>query len=136
MGLRASAGHAQQAQDRAANAASHLHPYGHAWRIRASTHKQPVLPAGFNSFLAACATSPPVNVFAQNNGIIAFTLCASRVAGVACAFWLFVFGVLAKVVTSALCAPCLLLSPPALAVLASSCVRCGILQRLKSVCWH
>ena len=53
--------------------------------------------AGFNSFLAVCATSPPVNVFAQNNGIIAFTLCASRMAGVACAFWLFIFGVLAKV---------------------------------------
>lgn len=53
--------------------------------------------AGFNCFLASCATSPPVNVFAQNNGIIAFTLCASRVAGVACGIWLILFGVLGKV---------------------------------------
>jgi len=39
-----------------------------------------------------------VNVFAQNNGIIAFTLCASRMAGVATAIWLFLFGVLGKVI--------------------------------------
>lgn len=56
-----------------------------------------LLADGFNCFLASCATSPPVNVFAQNNGIIAFTLCASRMAGVATAMWLFLFGVLGKI---------------------------------------
>lgn len=53
--------------------------------------------AGFNSFLACLATSMPINIFAQNNGIISFTLCASRVAGVFAGLWLIVFGVVGKV---------------------------------------
>lgn len=52
---------------------------------------------GFNSFLATLATSAPINIFAQNNGIISFTLCASRVAGVCAGAWLIIFGVLGKV---------------------------------------
>ena len=52
---------------------------------------------GFNSFLACLATSIPINIFAQNNGIISFTMCASRVAGISAGIWLILFGVLGKV---------------------------------------
>ena len=53
--------------------------------------------AGFSSFIAALCTSMPINVYAQNNGIISFTLCASRTAGVAAGIWLVLFGVIGKV---------------------------------------
>lgn len=42
-------------------------------------------------------TSMPNTTFSQNNGVIALTRCASRRAGIACACWLIVFGILAKV---------------------------------------
>ena len=53
--------------------------------------------AAINSFLAVLATSLPINIFAQNNGIISFTLCASRIAGIFAGLWLILFGVLGKV---------------------------------------
>lgn len=53
--------------------------------------------AGFNSFFAGLAGSLPNTTFAQNNGVLALTRCASRRAGYACGVWLFLFGILAKV---------------------------------------
>ena len=50
-----------------------------------------------NSFLAGLFTSPPVTTFAQNNGVIAMTKCASRRAGYGCAFWLVVMGIFSKI---------------------------------------
>jgi uracil-xanthine permease len=52
---------------------------------------------GCNSFLGAIAMTLPSTTFAQNNGVIALTRCASRWAGIACGVWLICFGVLAKV---------------------------------------
>ena len=57
------------------------------------------LAAGINSFFAALAGSLPNTTFAQNNGVLALTRCASRTAGYSCGIWLFLFGVLAKVLT-------------------------------------
>ncbi|KAK9809309.1 hypothetical protein WJX73_003576 [Symbiochloris irregularis] len=56
-----------------------------------------LLADSINSFLATLATSLPINIFAQNNGIISFTLCASRIAGVCAGLWLILFGVLGNV---------------------------------------
>ena len=56
-----------------------------------------VTPAGCNSFFGAIAMTLPSTTFAQNNGVIALTRCASRWAGIACGIWLIAFGVLAKV---------------------------------------
>lgn len=53
---------------------------------------------GINSFFAALAGSLPNTTFAQNNGVLALTRCASRTAGYSCGIWLFLFGVLAKVI--------------------------------------
>lgn len=53
--------------------------------------------AGINSFFAGLAGSLPNTTFAQNNGVLALTRCASRSAGYSCGVWLFLFGVLAKV---------------------------------------
>ena len=68
--------------------------------------------AGINSFFAGLAGSLPNTTFAQNNGVLALTRCASRSAGYACGMWLFLFGVLAKVrslcVTSCAATPALL----------------------------
>ncbi|KAL3927167.1 MAG: hypothetical protein SGPRY_002953, partial [Prymnesium sp.] len=55
-----------------------------------------LLADGVNSFFAALMTSPPNTTFSQNNGVIVMTRCASRAAGLACAFWLIVFGVFGK----------------------------------------
>ena len=51
---------------------------------------------GFNSLIACLMTTPPNTTFSQNNGVISLTRCASRAAGLACAGWLMLFGVLAK----------------------------------------
>ncbi|CAB1115931.1 unnamed protein product [Ectocarpus sp. CCAP 1310/34] len=64
----------------------------HFQRIRGG-----LLGDGISSFLAALATSMPNTTFSQNNGVIALTRCASRRAGLACACWLIVFGILAKI---------------------------------------
>lgn len=39
----------------------------------------------------------PNTTFAQNNGVIVLSRCASRSAGIACGVWLILFGVLAKI---------------------------------------
>lgn len=52
---------------------------------------------GISSFLSSLMTSMPNTTFSQNNGVIALTRCASRRAGIACACWLILFGILAKV---------------------------------------
>ena len=59
---------------------------------------------GINSFFAALAGSLPNTTFAQNNGVLALTRCASRTAGYSCGIWLFLFGVLAKVMLSSVAA--------------------------------
>eukprot|EP00891_Asterochloris_glomerata_P005932 jgi/Astpho2/5932/Aster-02419 len=51
---------------------------------------------GINTFTAALAGVLPCTTFAQNNGVIALSRCASRYAGFSCGIWLFLFGVLAK----------------------------------------
>jgi hypothetical protein len=38
-----------------------------------------------------------MSIFAQNNGVIALTRCANRKAGVACAIFLIIFGILGKI---------------------------------------
>ncbi|KFY28816.1 hypothetical protein V491_00269 [Pseudogymnoascus sp. VKM F-3775] len=51
-----------------------------------------VLADGINSVIAALMTVTPMTTFAQNNGVIALTRCASRKAG----FFLLVAGIFAK----------------------------------------
>lgn len=60
-----------------------------------------LLSVGLTSLLAGLGTTLPNITYSQNNGLIALTRCASRMAGVACAGWLIIFGVLAKVRRSA-----------------------------------
>ncbi|CAM6116353.1 unnamed protein product [Calypogeia fissa] len=55
-----------------------------------------VLADGLNSFWAALATMTPVVTYAQNNGVISLSGCASRRAGYACCFWLMLLGVIGK----------------------------------------
>ena len=55
-----------------------------------------ILADGFNSLLAGLATITPMAVFAQNNGVIALTRCASRCAGYFACFLLIVMGIFAK----------------------------------------
>lgn len=73
--------------------ASHLEPHGPDFekRIQGSTIAQ-----GLNSFFGALATSMPVTVYAQNNGVISLSRCAARRGGIACCFWLLIFGIFAK----------------------------------------
>ena len=56
----------------------------------------PVL-AGINCIFGALTFTLPSTTFAQNNGVIVLTRCASRSAGVACGCWLLLFGILSKV---------------------------------------
>lgn len=55
-----------------------------------------VLNDGTSCFLASLFTSMPNTTFAQNNGVISITKCASRDAGIACGIWLILFGVFGK----------------------------------------
>ena len=55
-----------------------------------------ILADGFNSLLSGLATITPMAVFAQNNGVIALTRCASRQAGYYACFLLVVMGIFAK----------------------------------------
>jgi len=55
-----------------------------------------LLADGINSFIAALMTSPPNTTFSQNTGVIEMTRCASRAAGLYCAAWLILFGVIGK----------------------------------------
>ncbi|KAI7859300.1 permease family-domain-containing protein [Circinella umbellata] len=56
-----------------------------------------LLADGVNSLIAACMTISPMVTFAQNNGIIALTRCANRIAGYFCCFYIVLFGILGKV---------------------------------------
>ncbi|CEG62773.1 Putative Permease family domain-containing protein [Rhizopus microsporus] len=56
-----------------------------------------LLADGVNSFLAACMTITPVVTFAQNNGVIAMTRCANRLAGYCCCFFILLFGIFGKI---------------------------------------
>lgn len=55
-----------------------------------------LLADGVNAFWAALGTSIPLTTYAQNNGVISISRCASRRAGYACCLWLFLLGVFAK----------------------------------------
>eukprot|EP00961_Rhodomonas_salina_P259624 3507970-Rhodomonas_salina.1 len=52
---------------------------------------------GVCSLLACLGTSMPNTTFSQNSGVISLTRCANRRAGYFCAFFLFLFGILAKI---------------------------------------
>ncbi|KAI7906531.1 permease family-domain-containing protein [Cokeromyces recurvatus] len=56
-----------------------------------------LLADGVNSFLAACMTISPLVTFAQNNGVIAMTRCANRIAGYCCCFFILIYGVFGKI---------------------------------------
>lgn len=55
-----------------------------------------LLTDGISSFVAPLMMSTPNTTFSQNNGLIVITRCASRSAGLACAFWLIVTGIFGK----------------------------------------
>ncbi|KAL9618256.1 MAG: hypothetical protein Q9160_007026 [Pyrenula sp. 1 TL-2023] len=55
-----------------------------------------ILADGCNGLLASLMTITPMSTFAQNNGVIALTRCASRKAGYFCAFFLVIMGIFAK----------------------------------------
>ncbi|GIL94312.1 hypothetical protein Vretimale_557 [Volvox reticuliferus] len=59
--------------------------------------KGALLNDGISGLFSALATSLPLTTFAQNNGVISLTNVASRQAGFAAAFWLFLLGILGKV---------------------------------------
>ncbi|KAH7887372.1 xanthine/uracil permease [Phlebopus sp. FC_14] len=56
-----------------------------------------VLSDGVGGFISALFTVTPLSIFAQNNGVIALTRCASRAAGRWCCAFLILFGVLGKI---------------------------------------
>lgn len=51
----------------------------------------------FGSIFGLLGTSMPNTTFAQNNGVIGLTKCASRYAGFGCAFWLCFLGMFGKI---------------------------------------
>ena len=55
-----------------------------------------VLADGLNGLIAGLCTISSLSVFAQNNGVIALTRCASRKAGYAACFFLVVMGIFSK----------------------------------------
>ncbi|KAK0725289.1 permease family-domain-containing protein [Lasiosphaeris hirsuta] len=55
-----------------------------------------VLADGIIGILAALCTITPMTTFAQNNGVIALTRCANRMAGYCCCMFLIIMGVFAK----------------------------------------
>ncbi|GBG73953.1 hypothetical protein CBR_g17667 [Chara braunii] len=64
-----------------------------------------ILADGLSSFFSALATTLPVTTFAQNNGVITFTRCASRRAGYACAISLIILGTISKFAATLLAIP-------------------------------
>ncbi|KAL0083605.1 permease family-domain-containing protein [Phycomyces blakesleeanus] len=56
-----------------------------------------LLADGVNSFIAACMTISPLVTFAQNNGVVALTRCANRVAGYFCCFFILLYGIFGKI---------------------------------------
>lgn len=73
--------------------ASHLEPYGEKFETRIQGG---VVADGINSFFGALAFITPVTTYAQNNGVISLSRCASRYAGFACCAWLMLFGIIGK----------------------------------------
>lgn len=73
--------------------ASHLEPFGPGFE---KSIRGAILADGLNTFLAALGTMTPVTTYAQNNGVISLSRCASRRAGFACCIWLLVLGVFSK----------------------------------------
>jgi xanthine/uracil permease len=73
--------------------ASHLEPVGEKFERNV---QGAVLADGINGFFGALAGITPVTTYAQNNGVISLSRCASRYAGIACCVWLFLFGVIGK----------------------------------------
>ncbi|TQB68318.1 hypothetical protein MPDQ_003603 [Monascus purpureus] len=55
-----------------------------------------ILSDGLGSIFAALATMTPMTTFAQNNGVIALTRCANRMAGYCCCIVLIIAGIFAK----------------------------------------
>lgn len=64
-----------------------------------------ILADGLNGILAGLFTITPMSVFAQNNGIIALTRCANRVAGYWACFFLVVMGIFSKFAASLVAIP-------------------------------
>ncbi|KAJ6596352.1 xanthine/uracil permease [Mycena vulgaris] len=64
-----------------------------------------VLSDGLGGLLSALFTVTPLSIFAQNNGVIAITRCASRTAGRWCCVFLILFGVLGKISGALLAIP-------------------------------
>ncbi|TIA87295.1 hypothetical protein E3P99_03258 [Wallemia hederae] len=56
-----------------------------------------ILADGLAGVFAGAMTQAPMSVFAQNNGIIALTRVANRSAGMVCAGYLILFGILGKI---------------------------------------
>lgn len=56
-----------------------------------------ILCDGLNGILSGLMTVTPMSTFAQNNGVISVTKCANRRVGYWCAFFLILFGILAKI---------------------------------------
>ena len=83
--------------------------------------KGALLADGFNCLLAACAMTLPVTTFAQNNGVINITRCASRMAGLFCGGWLILLGIIAPV--STLCQRSKTFKRKLLVLLFLSCVK-------------
>ncbi|KAJ7219628.1 xanthine/uracil permease [Mycena rebaudengoi] len=64
-----------------------------------------VLSDGLGGFVSALFTVTPLSIFAQNNGVIAITRCASRAASRWCCVFLILFGVLGKISGALLAIP-------------------------------
>jgi xanthine/uracil permease len=73
--------------------ASHLEPVGEKFERRI---QGAILADGINSFFSALGFITPVTTYAQNNGVLSLSRCASRYAGYACCAWLMLFGVIGK----------------------------------------
>jgi xanthine/uracil permease len=73
--------------------ASHLEPVGPKFEQRIQGG---ILADGLNAFFGALGTMTPVTTYAQNNGVISLSRCASRYAGYGCCAWLFILGVIGK----------------------------------------
>ncbi|KAI8984460.1 permease family-domain-containing protein [Mycotypha africana] len=56
-----------------------------------------LLADGTISFLAACMTMSPLVTFAQNNGVVALTRCANRIAGYFCCMFILIYGIFGKI---------------------------------------
>ncbi|PNS15293.1 hypothetical protein CAC42_5464 [Sphaceloma murrayae] len=64
-----------------------------------------VLADGINGILASLCFITPMTTFAQNNGVIALTKCASRKAGYCCCMFLIIAGIFAKFAASLVAIP-------------------------------